>query len=548
MANLSQQKRERMLEFLNTLKEQHRDDDNTLIAINEIENEINGKKYGLVWEEHEEAVDVKAKSHIPVFNEINDKEITKSPNDYYNFLLEGDNLHSLRLLERTHKGKIDVIYIDPPYNTESDGFIYDDCTVDKNDLFRHSKWASQISKRLQVAQKLLSQNWVVYISIDDNEFAPLRMICDEILGETNFIGNIAWESKTKSQNTKTAYRKLQPKVEHILCYGSDGTKHKFNLYSNGKKEYDLIDEKGKYREHELEVMNARGVRGRSTMIFDIEVNGDSVTLPPGKQWQIGYDQVEEYKKTGDLFIRNNKVVIKMRPEYERTEKTIPYWAFFDKNIGTAESAKKDLNKILQFEHHFDTVKPVELIKELIFHAASNNSIILDFYAGSGTTAQAVIELNKEDDSHRRFILCTNNENHICENITYQRVKTVITGVRPDGSKYSDGLPANIKYYKADYIPKNHDSLIDHLNKHVKEMIQLEHGVKIDGKNYILLMDDDDADALSENWDDYSDVQALYVSRDVLFTAEQSRLFKNIETHTIPDYYFNSELREVGETW
>ena len=133
MPNLSQIKRERMIDFLNRMKNEHSEDEQMLIAIGEIESELNAKKYGLVWEEHEEAVDVKMRTHIPIFTEDKSKEIIAAPDEKYNFLLEGDNLHSLRLLEKTHKGKIDVIYIDPPYNTGNKDFIYNDCIVDNND-------------------------------------------------------------------------------------------------------------------------------------------------------------------------------------------------------------------------------------------------------------------------------------------------------------------------------------------------------------------------------------------------------------------------------
>jgi adenine-specific DNA-methyltransferase len=126
MSNLSQQKRQRMLAFLDTIRQEHKDDDNVLIALGEIESELNAKKYGLVWEQHEEAVDVMMQTHIPVFTEVAENEITSVEGGNYNFLLEGDNLHSLRLLEKTHKGRIDVIYIDPPYNTKNKDFIYDD--------------------------------------------------------------------------------------------------------------------------------------------------------------------------------------------------------------------------------------------------------------------------------------------------------------------------------------------------------------------------------------------------------------------------------------
>lgn len=154
MANLSQEKRQRMLAFLNTIREEHKDDDDVLIALGEIENELNSKKYGLVWERHEEAVDVQMRDNIPVFTECVDKEITTTTGGV-NFLLEGDNLHSLRLLEKTHAGKIDVIYIDPPYNTGNKDFVYDDAFVDSLDGYRHSKWLSFMYERLLMARKLL---------------------------------------------------------------------------------------------------------------------------------------------------------------------------------------------------------------------------------------------------------------------------------------------------------------------------------------------------------------------------------------------------------
>ena len=175
MPNLSQLKRERMLTFLQKIKDEHRDDDDMLIALGELASELTSKQYGLVWEQHEDSVDVMMRDNIPVFTEVPDREITAAPDQGYNFILEGDNLHSLRLLEKTHKGKIDLIYIDPPYNTGNKDFVYDDVFVDKTDLFSHSKWLSFMDKRLRVARQLLSDKGVIFISIDDNEDAPLRM-------------------------------------------------------------------------------------------------------------------------------------------------------------------------------------------------------------------------------------------------------------------------------------------------------------------------------------------------------------------------------------
>lgn len=225
MPNLSQLKRQRLMEFLDHLKEEHKNDDSTLIAINEIENELNAKKYGLVWEEHEEAVDVKMRTHIPVFTEVADKEIVNSEAEGYNFLLEGDNLHSLRLLKKTHAGRIDVIYIDPPYNRGENDFIYDDNYVSKEDSFKHSKWLSFMEKRLRIAYSLLSENGLLFVSIDDNEQANLKILLDEIFSENNFIITMPRITK-KSGKTTGSFAKNhdlyfslhQTKQEHI-CNG-----------------------------------------------------------------------------------------------------------------------------------------------------------------------------------------------------------------------------------------------------------------------------------------------------------------------------------------
>ena len=351
-----------------------------------------------------------------------------------NMIIHGDNLLALRALLATHRGKIKCIYIDPPYNTGNENWIYNDNVNDpeirswigkvvgdeETDLNRHDKWLCMMYPRLRLLHELLSDDGVIFISIDYNENYNLRSICNEIFGELNFIGEIYWESKTKSQNTITAYNKLQPKMEMIFVY-SKNQKRKFNLINAGRKIYDLQDAHGIYREHQLEFMNAKGVRGRESMVFDITVGEKTVSPPEGRQWQIGVESVEKYKQAGDLIERDGKIFIKMRPEYERVEKTEPFWGFFSKEIGTAESAKKELSAIIS-NHNFETVKPVKLIKRLIFHSTDKNSIILDAFAGSGTTAQSVIELNREDQGSRKFILIESMD--YCESITAERVRRI----------------------------------------------------------------------------------------------------------------------------
>lgn len=200
MPNLSQIKRERMMAFLQKIKDEHRDDDEMLIALGEIESKLNAKKYGLVWEQHEEAVDVMMQDNIPVFTEVAEKEIIEAPGDGFNFILEGDNLHSFRLLEKTHKGKIDVIYIDPPYNTGNKDFRYDDKYVDAVDGYRHSKWLSFIAARLQYAYRLLSETGSILISINDIEYAQLKLLCDDLFGEQKYIGTFIWKSRQNKDN------------------------------------------------------------------------------------------------------------------------------------------------------------------------------------------------------------------------------------------------------------------------------------------------------------------------------------------------------------
>ena len=218
-------------------------------------------------------------------------------------------------------------------------------------------------------------------------------------------------------------------------------------------------------------------------------------------------------------------------------------------VGQTDEAKKELIAVFGGKVPFDTPKPTRLIDRIVEIASSDDSVILDFFAGSGTTGHGILKFNAAHlESKRKFILCTNNEGSICENVTYPRITTVITGKRTDGSDYAEGIPANVKYYRTDFVSKDDEYLSDALLEHIQEMIQLEHGVKIDGSQYLMVMSDEEADELQAHWGEYEGVKAIYASKEVLFTTEQNALFSGVEIHTIPDYYFNFELKEVGETW
>lgn len=263
-----------------------------LIALGEIENELCSKKYGLIWEKHEELVDVQMQDNIPVFTEATDKEICADADGSYNFLLEGDNLHCLRLLEKTHRGKIDVIYIDPPYNTGSKDFKYNDNFVDKLDGYKHSKWLSFMEKRLIIAEKLLSDKGAIFISIDDNEEAPLKMLCDEIFGEECFIANISWQRTYSPRNDSKG---LSSEVEHILLYSSNTAWNPNKLERTEKMNaiYKSPDHDPKpWTSSSVTAPDAVAHQG---MVYGIQhpFSGEIMYPTMGRHWALGQEQMLE---------------------------------------------------------------------------------------------------------------------------------------------------------------------------------------------------------------------------------------------------------------
>ena len=445
-----------------------------LIALGEIESELNAKQYGLVWEQHEEAVDVKMRTHVPVFKEDTDKEITTAAGEFYNFLLEGDNLHSLRLLEKTHLGKIDVIYIDPPYNRGKDDFVYDDNYVGTEDTFKHSKWLSFMEKRLRIAYSLLSEDGLMFVSIDDNEQAALKILIDDIFSEENFV--IAMPRITKKSGKTTG--SFSKNHDYVLVY----TKQNKDIFVMEEHidpafqyEDEWVDERGKYKLNQA--LDYDSLSYSASLDYPLVVEGE--TFYPGgdisawKERQKGNHRRADWawrwnQKLFDFGYNNGFLVIKRKPDgsariYTKTylnariEKDGNGGYFIDyvkrtkplssislvENQYSNDNAKKDL-AIFGLSDDFDYSKPVELIKRLIKNHYNKNAVVLDFFAGSGTTAQAVLELNIEDGGHRRFILCTNNQNKICEEVTYKRCHDVLTTYHYNNSSRTVLLERKIK--------------------------------------------------------------------------------------------------------
>ena len=582
MANISQIKRQKMLEFLNKIKEEHKDDDEMLIALGEIEKELNAKKYGLVWEEHEEDIELKMQTHIPVFSEVPSMEIqTKKDSSRYNFLLEGDNLHSLFLLLKTHRGRIDVIYIDPPYNTGARDWKYNNDFVDGTDSFRHSKWLSWMRPRLVCAKELLSSKGIIVVTIDDYEFAALQLLMDEVFGEENHLGTVIIRNNPSGRSTvrgfsvnheyalfyaksdRSTIGRLQHSEEQKSRYKEEDSIGSFE-WENFRKNGTDSDRPARPKQFYPIVLDVNNEKLRipnvqwndSTKSYDVEDQPSDTEIvlypvsPKGEEkvWKYGIDRARAI--IDEILVKKTKNGYELyRKKYLNAEGSLPHTWWDKPEYSARDNGTRELTNIFGSKKAFDFPKAPQAVKDCLIAAnLPQNGIVLDFFAGSGTTGQAVLELNKEDNGQRSFILCTNNENNICESVTYQRLKTVITGKRQDGSNYSDGIPANLLYLRTGFVEKSTENLSDELLEHVREMIQLENGIKLDNKKYIMILNDDEADELADHWDEYPDVTAIYASKNVLFTTRQNTLFKGIDIHIIPDYYFNFELREVGETW
>ena len=433
MGNLSKQKRAEMLEYLNHLKEIHTDDESR-IALSKIETALTEKKYGLVWEEHEEEVDKQLVHNIPVFREIKDKKIIGDNTSDFNFILEGDNLHSLKLLKKTHMGKIDVIYIDPPYNTKNKEFIYDDCMIGEDDGYRHSKWLSFMNERLRLAKDLLSDEGVIFISIDDNEQAQLKLLCDEIFDSNNSIGPFI----QNKGNTKNDTVNIQKNHEYILVYRKRETiinsKVRPTLFNNLIKKRKVINNNDKYF-YLSDPITTRGeggtLKARNNLgytVYYLESTGDFEAIkdydielanisdkeeevyksipekiekgyipirPPKVRGQLGawtWDMNRFNENKDDIFIKKTRngysVHSKKYVDSNNVVEDNGNFYYIEKKLTNSKSileystseGSRVLKEIIG-QNKFDNPKNLDMIKFIINLTFNKSAIILDFFAG-----------------------------------------------------------------------------------------------------------------------------------------------------------------------
>lgn len=575
-----QNEKEEALDYIRTLMEQARRNSKLedIPKLEKLIELINSKRYGLVWEEHAELVEEEMKTKIPVFIEDYSRKIEVDPAiTDYNFLLEGDNLHSLHLLTKTHSGMIDVIYVDPPYNTGNNDFVYNDKIVDKEDIYFHSKWLSFMSKRLELARELLSEDGVIFISIDDNEQAQLKLLCNEIFQEQNFVTVFVWKVTGHTDNQDD----ITHNHEYIYCIAKNKKKLKINkivdpnisrdskvhrnfvensVTKNGKKNPPSFIDLPKGFPCEVETLERKAFDNFENFYETVSRNGYisraitkeySATYPiPVTEMKVekyqldkpckvfsgwmnngklkrfidnGFQPIDDNGTQMSFYLSKNGVIY-----YRRENRESHYVQTVLENLGTTETNKYLLESM---DIDFDYPKPIELIKYIISLYSKRKSIILDFFAGSGTTGHAVVQLNKEDGGNRKYIICTNNENNICEDVTYKRLLNI-----------QQNLPHNLKYFKTKFINKDDEELEYVLLNNVKTLIELEHAIDLEESDKAV------AFTLSEIRElDLSGIKTVYVRQHshALMDKDDKLRYENIELIDVPEYYFASEMREAG---
>lgn len=428
------------------------------------------KKFGLVWEYKEEDVVQECKSKLPVISSVPDLDINKGAELNNNIMIEGDNYHALSVLNYTHKEKIDVIYIDPPYNTGAKDWRYNNNYIDKQDSFRHSKWLNMMNSRLRLAKNLLSKKGFICIAIDHYELFNLGLLCDQIFGEENRCGLITIVHKPEGRQTTNYFN---PVNEYILVYRKGSSQfNKTAIDEELKKRFDRHDEIGTFmlKPYLNNDMMSRVSRTRKPKFwYPIYVSKDlkEVTLtkkdgykevlpitPSGneKTWQtVASTTIERINNKKILAENDRNGEVRIYYKFREQQRFKTTWT--DKKYNATANGTNILSKIIG-KGKFDYPKSIYAVLDFLKITSKKDSTILDFFAGSGTTGHATLMLNKEDGGNRKFILCTNNENNIARGVCHKRIKTVIEGKK--GLDDITGFPSNLKYYKCEFKERGTD--------------------------------------------------------------------------------------------
>lgn len=603
MANLTKQKRDQMIAFLEELKKEH-SDDTSVRAFNEIVNHLNDKKFGIVFEEHTEEVDEKLVDYIPVFSEDENRKILKDKEQKWNFLIEGDNLQSLYLLEKTHFGKIDCIYIDPPYNTGAKTWKYNNDYVDKRDTYRHSKWLSMMSVRMSIAKKLLKEDGVFICAIDENELATTLLLIEDVFGE-----NYKSDCITVVHNPR----------------GIQGDNFS---YIN---EYAIFT----YR---------KGLKAITTR----ELSEEEIDWSPLRNWGDESERHDAANCFYPIYVKDGKIVgfgddvtsddsfhpNKNEYDIEIGKDFTPYRTVWNDKKYDANEYGTQLIKSMIPNCDFSFPKSIYTVYECLYAVTKDkpDAIILDYFAGSGTTGHATLMMNKLLGGKRHFILCTNNDvgekkekeykkkygeidsesdkwidwkekYGIASSVTYPRIKSTIEGFKHkkdfktsllekkltasslsridtvlaqieeikerEKNNYTDikvvvedntvkllgivkkakeieGIPSNLKYYKCDWTERHPEDyfLSNALCLHIKEMIELQNAIEINEcKNLLLLNKSDIEKAMKLKKEQ---IESIWLNQSIIVGKEEMKFLNEVGFKYIPREFFGQELKEAAE--
>lgn len=447
------------------------------------------KKYGLVWENTPEDVAEQCKSELPVIHEVRNKKVVGE--GVTNILIEGDNYHALSVLNYTHKGKFDVIYADPPYNTGNQSWRYNNDYVEKDDEYRHSKWLSFIEKRARLAKNLLNNKGIFVLTIDDYEVFTVGLLLDEIFGEANRLGVVVIENNPRGRTTNSFFATSH---EYALFYAKNAGKAQIeyrDLTEDQANAFKLEDNVSKYRLLPFRRSGGLSTREeRPNSFYPIFYNSKSNKIAlenfkgaykiepidaTGRErvWRQTRPSFMAAVGRGDIIMRQKKegftVLMKDRIKDGRKPKTV----WIDPKYDASSHGTVLLQNILKKRKVFDYPKSLHAVVDTLKVLVKKNkdALILDFFAGSGTTGHAVLELNKEDGGDRRFILCTNNENQIAESVCYPRLANVMKGYVNTRGEKVDGLGGNLKYFRTSFVnAEPNDKNKEALTKEATEML------------------------------------------------------------------------------
>jgi adenine-specific DNA-methyltransferase len=471
--------------------------------------DVGKERYGMSWPGKVDGFKTIQRPSMATLVPARDESVNFDATE--NIIIEGDNLETLKLLQKSYLGKVKMIYIDPPYNTGHD-FIYpDDYSENLETYLRytgqvdnegrkfstnaetygrfHSKWLGMMYPRLFLAKNLLRDDGVIFISINDGEVDNLKKICGEIFGEEHFVGMVTWKARVKPVNIGDAKYRPQCETEYVLIYEKTDAEGKFfPLLTGGKRTYPHTFNERKYRLTTILKSN-RGVNYRTTMSFELE----GYTPPEGQRWQAGDDVIKQLHHDGYIEFKDGTPFKRYFEDEEGAEHD-PFYCFMEVDwASTSEAGKLELTNLLGENHGFDTVKPTRLMITLLQSCtrAGSDDIVLDFFGGSGTTAQAVLDLNKQDNGDRRFILVQlpeptgRKDFPTIADITKERVRRVIkklndedsgnlqleAGIAPDrGFKVFKLKSSNFKAWSAEQ-PKDDEELAKQLTLHTDHLVE-----------------------------------------------------------------------------